>query len=90
MKREEQPIQPQYRHVMNALAALIDDLLNGQVPTGGTKNGFALLVFPFGQPNDEHRSNYVSNANRDDMLATMKEFIARSEGRYQDSPERAV
>ena len=43
------------------------------------------LVFPFGQPNGKHRANYLSNANREDMLATMKEFIARAEGRYVEA-----
>jgi hypothetical protein len=80
-KDKEQPIQDQYREQMRAVAKAIDGFLN---PDGVKRNGFALLVFPFGQPDDSHRSNYISNADREDMLATMKEFIARAEGRYAD------
>ena len=77
---KEQPIQPELRKVMNEIAAAISSAIN---PSGQKRNGFALLVFPFGQPNNGHRC-YISNANREDMLATMKEFIARAEGRYHE------
>jgi hypothetical protein len=40
--------------------------------------GFSLLVFDM---NDSGRMNYISNANREDMLTAMKEFIAVHEGR---------
>jgi hypothetical protein len=33
------------------------------------------------------RVNYISNGNREDMLAMMREYLARAEGRYQDGPE---
>ena len=72
--------------MMNALAKVIAEAID---PTGERLNGFALLVFPFGQANDEHRCNYISNASREDMLATMKEFIARSEGRFDETEGRA-
>jgi hypothetical protein len=81
-KPDHQPIQEEYKQVMNSLGRLLDGVLNPG--TGPKRTGFALLVFPFGQPNGEHRSNYVSNANRDDMIATLKEFIARAEGRYHE------
>ncbi len=74
------PIEAKHRVVMNALASVIGDAINPD----GKVNGFALLVFPFGQPEGEHRANYISNCDREDMLATMKEFIARSEGRFQE------
>ena len=73
---------------MRDIAALLDDAFNGpkeQRGPEGKKTGFALLVFPFGQPNGEHRSNYISNANREDMIATLKEFVARAEGRFQEA-----
>lgn len=75
---KEQPVEPKYREQMNELGRLINEFFN---PDGNKKTGFALFVFPFGQ-GDDHRSNYISNANREDMLATLKEFIARAEGRY--------
>ena len=82
-KDKEQPVQEHLRRAMNILGGMIDNAIN---PDGVKRNGFALLAFPFGQPDDEHWANYISitNANREDMLATMKEFIARAEGRYHD------
>lgn len=77
-----QPIQPEYIEVMRALGRAIDETLNDD--EGPKTTGFCLLVFPFGQSNNEHRCNYLSNADREDMIATMKEFIARAEGRYHD------
>ena len=76
----EAPIQAQYEAKMREIAVFIDQYFNGDVRPKAT--GFALLVFPFGQPDGDHRANYLSNADREDMLATMKEFIARAEGRY--------
>lgn len=84
----EQPIQPDLIREMNAFAAVLDEAINGnELPK---RNGFALLVFPFGQPNDARRANYVSNCNREDMLAAMKEFIARNEGRFQEAPAGGI
>lgn len=48
--------------------------------------GFALFIFPFGLG----FMSCISNANRDDMLAAMKEFIARAEGRYDDLTGKVV
>ena len=81
---DHQPIQPEYFQVMNEIGHLVADAIN---PDGVRRNGFALLVFPFGQPNDQHRCNYISNAVREDMIATMKEFIARAEGTYREGDE---
>jgi hypothetical protein len=38
--------------------------------------GFFVMVFPFGG-DDDNRSNYVSNAQRKDVLNTMKEFMIK-------------
>lgn len=79
---KEEPIEEKYKSMMYEVATLINNIFN---PDGIKTTGFALLVFPFEQPNNEHKANYLSNAIREDMLATMKEFIARAEGRYHDS-----
>lgn len=79
IKSDHQPIEAKRRAVMNDIGKIIGGAIN---PDGVRRYGFALLVFPFGEPNDGHRLNYISNADREDMLATMKEFIARAEGRY--------
>lgn len=75
----EQPIQPQYVGQMNALGRVIDEIFNPDPDNKQT--AFALFLFPFGA-GDDHRSNYISNSNREDMIATLKEFIARAEGTY--------
>ena len=70
-----EPISPEYRAMMNRLA----DALSKAFP--GT--GFVLLQFPFGGP-DKARVNYISNANREDMLAALKEITARFEGQHHE------
>jgi|GEM_PF-2509148 len=66
---KDDPIQADLVERMNALAFLLEEeALPGW--------GFALLVFPFGK---EGRMNYISNAERSDMVKAMKEFIARND-----------
>lgn len=76
------PIQPAFRERMNELAAWIDVFFNG-LDTDKPTIGFTLLIFEFGQA-DNGRVNYISNAERSDMLKAMKEFIARAEGRLHE------
>ena len=76
------PIEPRHRANMNAMATAIDQTLNG---TKKPKQlAFVMLVAEFGQI-DNGRMNYISNGSRDDMIAMMKEFIARAEGRYVEN-----
>lgn len=79
------PVSKEYVATLNKIAATLDDIFNGKDCKAGQKKvGFALLIFPFGEPNNSSRINYISNADREDMLTCMKEFIARAEGRYHD------
>ena len=78
----EQSIQPELVEQMNMIGRAIDISFNGNANTIDKKVAFALFIFPFGQPNNEHRSNYISNAQRQDIIATLKEFIARMEGTF--------
>lgn len=71
------PIQPAYRAQMNAVASALDVLFNGEDKEKDRKVGFVLLVFPFGE---EGRCNYISNADRADVVTMLKEQIARFEG----------
>ena len=64
--------------VLQGLAEGIDILLNGDE----RRNGFVLLVFPFGGPEGQ-RTNYVSNANREDIIVALKEVTARFEGQAE-------
>jgi hypothetical protein len=70
------PIQTDLREIMNGIARGLDDVLNGDIRP--KKNGFILLVFPF--ENHDSRCNYISNANRADVVVLLKEQLARFEG----------
>ena len=74
-------ITPEFKQQMNDLAGALDRIFNGD--TRPKQTGFALLVFEFNNSSNS-RINYISNAQREDMLTAMKEFIARAEGRVVD------
>lgn len=70
------PIESKYRELMRSLAQYLDRFFNGpdDMPR---KTGFILLAFDFG---DTGRCNYISNANRADVVVLLKEQLARFEG----------
>lgn len=72
-KREE------YASDMHDLGVVLDEYLNGPADkrVEGRKNGFIVMVFPFNNP--KGLCNYLSNADRKDVLALMKKQIARFE-----------
>lgn len=63
--------------VMQSMAQAIDDILNERGKP--KKNGFVLLVFPLDMP-EGNRTNYISNSQRGDVVAALKEVVARFEG----------
>ena len=72
--------------VMQGLARGVDSVLNGDQDdplNTGRKYGFVLLVAEFGDI-AEGRVNYVSNGDKATMVAMLKEYLTRLEGRYQD------
>jgi hypothetical protein len=75
------PIQPETREFMNDIAHAIDYALNGKKPP---KWGFALLIYPFGDPGED-RMNYIGNGKREDVLVALKELVARWEGRLMET-----
>lgn len=77
------PIQEELYEMMNALARGLDKILNGEAKGDAKKNGFVLLVFPF--EGHEGRCNYISNAQRDDIIVLLKEQIKRFEGQPEVS-----
>lgn len=83
-----QPIEPQFLGVMNALASGLDAALNGEAKGHDRKVGFVLFTFNFGQF-DGGRVNYISNADRTDMIASVKEWLGRAEGRMTDEVGRS-
>jgi hypothetical protein len=68
---------------MNELARFLDKVLNGNRKP--KQIGFILLTAEFGKI-EGGRVNYISNGNRADMIAMMREYLARVEGRYQEPP----
>lgn len=75
------PIDDRYHAAMNRIAQVLDAQFN---PVMGVKKiGFVLLIAEFGQI-EGGRVNYISNGERGDMIAMMKEYIARAEGRYAE------
>lgn len=84
-----EPIDPAHREQMKALAIMLDGLFNGDAKGEARTVGFALLVFDL---NGEigNRVNYISNGERADMLAALKEFVARAEGQAVDAAKGSV
>lgn len=84
MEMKRDPIDPKYLADMNELARILDHGFN---PDGKKKVGFALLTYKFSENIKGTGSvNYIGNGRREDVLAALKELVARWEGRY-DGPE---
>lgn len=74
-------ITEEYRARMNAVAQALDDTFN---PGAGPKQAaFVLLLADFGDIAGG-RVNYISNADRADVVAMLHEILARFEGRTVD------
>jgi len=73
------PIEEKYRAAMNKIGRVLDDYLNGprDLRDGPAKNGFILIMFEFAT---EGRANYISNADRDDVVRLLREQLRRFEG----------
>lgn len=82
------PIQEKFRADMNALAYALDEMFNGEggaaARVGKERVGFFLAVYEM-----EHegpapgRFNYISNSNKTDVRAMMREIEARLSARLQ-------
>lgn len=72
------PIEPEFIEMMNTVARGLDKIFNGETKGKDRKTAFVLLVFPFHE--HEGRANYISNANRADVVTMLKEQIKRFEG----------
>lgn len=78
------PIPERYRAQMNTLAQTIDEFFNGERRPGRKPRiGFVLLMAEFDRI-EGGRVNYISNGDRPDMLAMLREYLARAEGRYAE------
>jgi hypothetical protein len=72
------PIEPAYREKMNLIAGFLDEQFNGDLRGKDRKVGFCLMLFEFGE--GAGRANYISNADRADVVTLLKEQLARFEG----------
>ena len=79
------PIQEEQRAMMNAVAEGLDEVFNPSLPglPRQKKIAFVLLTAYFGQV-DDGRVNYISNGEREDMIAMLKELLARFEGQAME------
>lgn len=77
-------IEEDYIEDMNRVTTLLDRWFN--LPGEPKQVGFALLVFKFGDVK-AGRMNYISNADRADMLSALAEMRAQLEGRAHEAPE---
>jgi hypothetical protein len=72
----DQPIEPRFASTMKKIANTIDDIYNGDdARTPRATVGFILMVFPFGGPG--FRTNYISNADKDDVIALLEDQVKR-------------
>lgn len=73
------PIQAGQIARMNNLARVLDEIFNGpDCAPEDKKIWFFLTTFAF---NDPGRFNYISNADKIDVRAALKDIVARIEGR---------
>lgn len=80
---DHQPIQSQYREMLNELARELDARFNPTLPglggaRGPRKIGFFLTLFEFG---DQRRMNYISNAEKVDVKVMLRDIADRIEAR---------
>ena len=73
------PIDPRFYEAMNALAPKLDEFFNGDRGKA-RKVGFFLGVFNFDGGAEGGRFNYISNADRADIIVLLKEMTAKFEG----------
>ena len=72
------PIEDQYRQKMKFLAEQLDEFFNAGTKGKARKTGFCLMVFDFGE--GAGRANYISNADRTDVVTLFREQLKRFEG----------
>lgn len=80
------------REILEGIASGLDTVLNGNKHGKDRPYAFVLLIAPFDDAEaavvGKSRVNYISNANRDDIHAMLKEMVERWEepGAVHDVP----
>jgi hypothetical protein len=82
------PVQEKYRAMMNELASALDELLNGvggaAAQSPGKQVGFFLAVYDMQHDGPAPgRFNYISNSDKTDVRAMLREIEARISARLQ-------
>jgi len=73
-----EPIDEQYRILMNAICHHLDHAFNGDAKGAARQVGFVLLVFPFGD--EEIKVNYISNGcDREEIAKALRKVATRFE-----------
>lgn len=75
---------PDTAEFLQDVAKGLDKIFNGEARGANRQTGFVLLAFPFNAERGA-RTNYVSNAQREDIIVALKEIVARFEGRAADT-----
>lgn len=75
---EQYAQQARLEESARSMARALDEALN---PGGPEKreNGFALLLFKFGDP--PQPATYISNGSREDMIRAVEEWLERAKAR---------
>ena len=68
------PIPDEYRAELKFVGRMINYYLNGDEQP--ERNGFVLLMFAFGEATPDTRCNYLSNAQRGDVVRLLTEQLA--------------
>jgi hypothetical protein len=74
---KEEPIQEEYRAMLQAVAQALDEFFNPDLDN--KRVAFALLIAPF-EGAQGGRVNYVANADRKDVMKILEELLARWKG----------
>jgi hypothetical protein len=74
-------------HRMERVNREVGSLIAEAINQSGGGYGFALFMFAFGE---ESEMTWISNAQRPDIIAALKEFIAKAEAGEDDEFEKAI
>lgn len=69
--------QKETEKFLRTLAGAVEDII--KEANDGERLGFSLLIFPFNPKEGEDRVNYISNAQREDMIGTLRSTLLRWE-----------
>lgn len=72
MPADPGPVDERFREKLNGLARAIDKGFNPQFPSRPKTVGFVVLLFEFGE-DPKGRCNYISNAEREDVIKLLRE-----------------